>query len=256
MEEPKNIKLILAYDGSRYHGWQRQKNDMTLQAVLEDKIGMMTGEPVTLLGSGRTDAGVHALHQVCNFFTRTGLDLEALRRGLNALLPADIFIKQAEVAPPDFHARYSAKGKAYEYRILNRPEPDIFLRRHVWHIPASLDYDLMRACLSLLTGRHDFSAFRSSGSANINPVRDMKRADFLLSPEPGHFSLIFEADGFLRHMVRNIVGTLYDVGRGRTGQEEFLDIFRSGDRTRAGVKAPPQGLFLTKVFYSSLREDR
>ena len=249
VEEPKNIKLVLAYDGSRYHGWQRQKKDMTIQGVLEARIGMMTGEPVTLLGSGRTDAGVHALHQVCNFFTRTGLDPEALRRGLNALLPDDIFIRQAEYAPPDFHARYSAAGKAYEYRILNRPDPDIFLRRYAWHIPVKLDYDNMRACLSKLSGRHDFSAFRSTGSGNINSVREMKRADFRLSADPGHFSLVFEADGFLRHMVRNIVGTLYDVGRGRTGQEEFLDIFRSGDRTRAGVKAPPQGLFLTKVFY-------
>ena len=248
MGEKKNIKLILAYDGTHYHGWQRQKSDVTIQSVLEERIGIMTGEPVTLIGSGRTDAGVHALHQVCNFITRSRLDPETFRKGLNALLPGDISIRQADFATPDFHARYSAKGKTYEYRILNRPEPDIFLRQYIWHIPIKLDHEKMEEGLSLLPGRHDFSAFKSSGSKNMNPVREMKRAELHHSGD-GQFSFLFEADGFLRHMVRNIVGTLIDVGRAKTGLDNFLDIFRSADRTKAGVKAPPQGLFLKMVDY-------
>jgi tRNA pseudouridine38-40 synthase len=247
-EMQKNIKLVLAYDGTRYHGWQRQENDVTIQAVLEKSIEKMTGEPVTLIGSGRTDAGVHALHQVCNFKTRSRLDIESLKKGLNALLPADILIKEAEEVSLDFHSRYNAKSKTYEYRILNREISDIFLRHYVWHIPLKLDLAKIRGCLPEFLGRKDFSSFRSSGSGNINPVREMSLAELQDAGE-GRLLFLFKADGFLRHMVRNIVGTLFDVGRGRMGTEEFLEIFRSGDRTLAGLKAPPQGLFLRMVDY-------
>lgn len=248
MAEKRNIRMVVAYDGRNYHGWQRQKGATTVQGVLEDGIRRMTGPPVKLIASGRTDAGVHALHQVCHFLTDSSMDSESIRKGLNALTPADIYIRETADAPLDFHARYSALSKSYEYRILNREHADPFLRFYTWHIPLKLDAEKIRACLPMLLGRHDFSSFRSSGSGNTDPVRHLLRAELHRADE-GILSFIFEADGFLRHMVRNMVGTLIDVGMGKTGRDEFLGIFRAGDRRSAGVKAPPQGLFLTMVKY-------
>jgi len=248
MEDKKNIRLILEYDGSLYHGWQRQKGVSTIQGVMEDRIQLMIKEPVKLMASGRTDAGVHALNQPCNFITRSRIDPESFRRGLNSLLPNDIVIKKAEYAPLDFHSRYHAKSKAYEYRILNQDQPNTFLRNYTWHIRGKLELTGMDRCLSLLKGKHDFSSFRSSGSRNMNPVREMVRAE-IHGPEEGIIRLIFEADGFLRHMVRNIVGTVFEVGRGRIDFDQFVEIFQSKDRCMAGIKAPPQGLFLKEVRY-------
>ena len=248
MDEERNIRLVVAYDGRDYHGWQRQKGESTLQGVLEEGILRMTGVPARLIASGRTDAGVHALHQVCHFKTRSLLDPEAIRRGLNALTPTDIYIEETAYVPLDFHARYSALSKTYEYRLLNRKDPDPFLRFYTWHIPAKLDVAAIQTSLPLLIGRHDFSSFRSSGSGNINPVRRMIRAEFRDAGE-GLLRFVFEADGFLRHMVRNMVGTLIDVGMGKIGRDEFLKIFLAEDRRLAGIKAPPQGLFLTMVKY-------
>lgn len=248
MNVKRNIKITMAYDGTHYHGWQRQAGAITLQQVIEEKIEKMTGEPVRIHASGRTDAGVHALNQVCNFLSGTGIEPSALKRGLNSLLPNDIFIKEVSYAPMDFHARYSAKAKTYEYRILNRREPDPFVRHYSWHIPQRLDLEEMKKCMSLLLGKEDFSSFRSSGSGNINPVREMYRCEVRLLP--GHIlSFIFEANGFLRHMVRNMVGTLLEIGRGKLDCKGFQEILRSRDRRMAGVKAPPQGLFLREVRY-------
>ncbi len=244
----KNIRLTLAYDGTRYHGWQVQRNRVTLQGIIEDKIRMMVGEPVRIIASGRTDARVHALNQVCNFITRSRLGPETLKRGLNSLLPEDIFVRDADFVSLGFHARYSAKSKTYEYRILNRREPDLFRRNYLWHIPGPLDREEMERCLSILVGRHDFSSFRSSGSGNIDPIRTVMRSE-LHGPEGGLLRLTIEADGFLRHMVRNVVGTVAEVGLGRKDFEEFREIFRSKDRRLAGIKAPPQGLFLMDVRY-------
>lgn len=248
MEEKKNIRLILEYDGSLYHGWQRQKGVSTIQGVMEDRIRMMIKDPVKLIASGRTDAGVHALNQACHFITRSKIDPESFRRGLNSLLPNDIVIKKTEYAPLDFHSRYHAKSKTYEYRILNQEQPNIFLRNYTWHIRGKLELMEMERCLSFLEGKHDFSSFRSSGSGNMNPVREMMRAE-IHGPEEGIIRLVFEADGFLRHMVRNIVGTVFEVGRGRIGFDKFVEIFQSKDRRMAGIKAPPQGLFLIEVRY-------
>jgi tRNA pseudouridine38-40 synthase len=240
--------MVLQYDGTGYHGWQRQKDAPTVQGFLEDRLHQLTGERITVIGSGRTDAGVHALHQVCHFKTRTKLDCETIRKGMNALIPPDIFITSVDEAPLDFHARYSAKSKVYEYRLLNRTDPDLFRRFYSWHLPAALDTDEMARCVSALSGRHDFSSFRSSGSGNVNPVRDMIKAEIHVEQDD-FLRFVFEADGFLRHMVRNIVGTVVDVGRKKTGFNEFMDIFRARDRRLAGVKAPPHGLFLVKVRY-------
>ena len=248
MNEKKNLMLIIEYDGTRYHGWQRQKGDLTVQAVIEENIQMMVGEQVTLIGSGRTDAGVHALHQTCNFITRSGIEPDSMRRGLNSLLPDDILIRRIEYVPLDFHSRYSVKSKTYEYRIWNRKDANIFLRNYTWHIRDELDIEAMKKSLSMLIGRHDFSSFKSSGSGNIDPVREMIRAE-LHGPEKGVLSFLVEADGFLRHMVRNIIGTVVDVGKGKINLDEFKEIFQSKERIKAGVKAPPQGLFLKMVKY-------
>jgi tRNA pseudouridine38-40 synthase len=248
MEEKKNIKMVLQYDGTRYHGWQRQEGTPTIQGILEERIQSIIGEPVTLIASGRTDAGVHALHQVCHFFIHSNLHPDSLRRGLNSLIPSDIRVEKAEYASPDFHARYSVRSKTYEYRILNRPEPDLFLRFYTWHVPFRLDLVKMKQCISLLRGKHDFSSFKASGSRNMNPVREMILAELQVS-EQDLLRFVFEADGFLRHMVRNMVGTAVDVGQGRITVEAFEDIFRSRDRQMAGIKAPPQGLFLAMVKY-------
>ena len=248
MDEKKNIKLIVEYDGTRYHGWQRQKGDLTIQSVIEDSIRTIVGDRITLIGSGRTDAGVHALYQACNFITRSGIKPDSMRRGLNSLLPDDIKIRRIEYVPLDFHARYSVKSKAYEYRIYNRKDTNVFLRNYTWHIRDELDIEAMRRSLSILIGRHDFSSFKSSGSANKDPVREMIRAE-LHGPRQGVISFLFEADGFLRHMVRNIIGTVIEVGKGKISLDEFREIFQSNKRINAGIKAPPQGLFLKMVKY-------
>ena len=244
----RNIRLVLAYDGTRYHGWQRQKNGLTIQAVIEERLQLMTQSPVKLLASGRTDAGVHALNQVCNFKTPSQIPIDTLKRGLNALLPPDVLIKDAAVVPLEFHSRYRAKSKIYEYRILNRENPDIFRRNVLWHIRFPLHVKTMSECLSIIKGTHDFSAFKSSGSANIDPVRTILRTR-IESDEDGILRIIVEGDGFLRHMVRNIVGTLVEAGTDRMDLERFAEVLELGDRRMAGRKAPPQGLFLVAVKY-------
>ncbi|MBW1997704.1 MAG: tRNA pseudouridine(38-40) synthase TruA [Deltaproteobacteria bacterium] len=248
MTRKRNFKVVLAYDGTNYHGWQHQPGVITLQKVLEEKIQQMTGEDVRVIASGRTDAGVHALNQVCHFFSTTRLEPDVLKKGLNSLLPDDIFVKVVSYAPPDFHARYSARAKIYEYRILNRGEPDVFLRHYAWHIRRKLGIGEMKQCLSLLRGRQDFSSFRSSGSPSASPVREMYKCEISIV-QGGILNFLFEANGFLRHMVRNIMGTLVEVGLGKISYGDFQEIFQSKDRTMAGIKAPPQGLFLAEVKY-------
>lgn len=246
--DQKNIRLIVAYDGTRYHGWQRQKNAMTVQEVIEEKLRVMTGEPHSLIASGRTDAGVHALNQVCNFLTRSPIPPQSLQKGLNSLLPDDMFIKDAADVPIHFHSRYSARSKVYEYRILNSEAPDIFQRDFLWQIRPPLNVEAMAVCLSYLMGSHDFSSFRSSGSGNIDPVRSILKAE-VIGPENGRLRIVIEADGFLRHMVRNIVGTMVEAGLGKISTSWFKEIVSLKDRRLAGVKAPPQGLFLVEVRY-------
>ncbi len=179
MDEEKNIKLILQYEGSNYHGWQRQKNGVSIQEVIEEKLTLIFRRHVTIYGSGRTDSGVHALYQVANFFAETSIPPESIKNALNSLLPDDIYIKKAEYTVPDFHSRYSAKKKSYEYRILNTGDADLFLRRYTWHIKEHLNYIEMKKCLAMIIGVHDFSSFRASGSSNINPVRRCSGQSFL-----------------------------------------------------------------------------
>ncbi len=243
----RNIKLLIEYDGTNYHGWQIQPNGITIQEVLQKNLAIMTQQRVRLIGSGRTDAGVHALGQVGNFHTDSSIPVEGLRRGLNSLLPSDIVIKSAEEVSPDFNAQHMAKRKTYVYWILNRETRSALQRCYSWRYPVPVDLKSMQEAAQVLVGRNDFSSFQAVDADTVNPVREIFRADWLDKSPFLYFAI--EGDGFLKQMVRNIVGTLMDVGRGKISKEEFKDIFMARDRRRAKMTAPPQGLFLLRVDY-------
>jgi tRNA pseudouridine38-40 synthase len=244
----RNIKLTVEYDGTRYHGWQIQPDLKSIQGVLQEHIGAITGERISLVASGRTDAGVHALGQVANFKTESRLPLEAIRGGVNSLMPRDISIRTAEEVEDGFHARFSAKNKIYEYRILNTPVRSPIQRHFSWHIPRRLAVGRMRKAAEPLVGTHDFSSFRSAHSDNLNPIRTLISLE--VRRKRDHFVIIrIRANAFLKQMARNIVGTLVEVGRGRIEPEKTGEILQARDRTRAGMAAPPQGLFLIEVDY-------
>jgi tRNA pseudouridine38-40 synthase len=244
----RNIKLVIEYDGSAYHGWQIQPGLRTIQGVIQEKIAQITQADVNLIGAGRTDAGVHALGQVANFKTENMILCEALQRGLNGLLAPDIVIMAAEEVDEEFHARFSARSKVYEYHILNQPYPSAIGRRHAWFIHHELDVVAMRECAATLIGSHDFSSFRVSGDESRHSIREVFRLE--IERRAGNFlTITIEANAFLREMVRSIVGTLVDVGQGKTSPKEFLEIFQARDRRRAGMTAPAHGLFLVTVAY-------
>jgi tRNA pseudouridine38-40 synthase len=245
----KNFKLVIEYDGTAYHGWQRQKSVSTIQETIEQAISKITNREVTLHGSGRTDSGVHAWNQVANFSVATSLSCDALQRGLDSLTPDDIVIKSCESVPMPFHARFDAVSKIYEYIILNRAHPKAIARQFAWHVRAPLDVDAMNAGAAQLEGTHDFAAFEASGSPRNHTVRTVTRAFFVRDTAKDQVVFTIEANGFLRCMVRNIVGTLVDLGLGRMTLENFQEIFLSKDRSRAGATAPPHGLFLKEVLY-------
>ena len=245
---PRNFKLTVEYDGSRYHGWQRQPEDPSIQAEIEKALAVMTRQPVILIGSGRTDAGVHALGQVANFHSDTRIPPEALQKGLNSLLPDDIVIRACAVVDDAFHARFDVKSKIYNYTILNRTLPSALERDYVWWVRAALNREAMKQAMLSLMGEHDFSAFEGTGSPRAHSVRRMLSV-WMSFPNADKITLTFEANGFLRYMVRNIVGTLIEVGRGKITAEDFADILASRNRARAGATAPPQGLCLMEVCY-------
>ncbi|RLB28169.1 MAG: tRNA pseudouridine(38-40) synthase TruA [Deltaproteobacteria bacterium] len=247
-KEGKNIKLIIAYDGTGYFGWQRQLDQPTIQGTIEEKIEIMVGKHVSLIASGRTDTGVHALHQVANFIVSSTLTPSVFLKGLNSLLPNSIIIKDAEYVSLDFHARYDAKSKVYEYRIHNDKTQSPFLRHYAWHILRVLDLKAMEECLEIVKGIHDFSSFYSAGDGKIDPTRNMIQAG--LNIEDGNLlSFNFEANGFLRHMVRNIMGTVVQAGLGEISTTRFIEILESKDRQDVGAMAPPGGLYLKDVRY-------
>ena len=249
----RNIKLVLEYEGSSYHGWQRQQGALTIQEVVESRLEVMLGGPVNVHSSGRTDAGVHARGQIVNFYARTRMLPEEIQKGLNSLLPPDIVVLAVEEMEDSFHARFSAVSKIYEYRILNRPFPSALLRKYVWHIRRPLSVEPMRECLALVTGLHDFSAFMASGSSAATTERRITRAE-LEQDAAGHLRFVFEANGFLRQMVRNLVGTIVEVGRGKRAPHEIGTIMESRDRRRAGMTAPARGLYLVSVNYDKLQD--
>jgi tRNA pseudouridine38-40 synthase len=244
----KNFKMTIEYDGSSYHGWQRQTSDRTIQGEIEKALMTMTGEKVALIGSGRTDAGVHAFCQVSNFHCDTALSTGNFQKGLNSLLPEDIVITACKQVPEKFHARHDVKSKTYHYRILNRNLPAAIFRQYAWHIRKRLDPDAMVGSLRYIIGTHDFKAFEGTGSPRANTIRSVTQAD-LVKMDDGYLVFKIEGNGFLRFMVRNIVGTLVDVGIGKNTPRDFNRILISKDRNLAGITAPAHGLFLMQVKY-------
>jgi len=244
-----NFKLVIEYDGTAYQGWQRQNDGTTVQGTIEAALETMIGHPVTVIGSGRTDAGVHALNQVANFSANTRLTPEVFKRGLNSLLPPDIVIKDCSSVDEAFHARYRARSKVYNYRILNRSTPAALFRHYAWHISKPLNLNAMRTAMRCLKGQHDFSAFEATGSSRSDAVRTVMDVQLTAKDTDGYVVFSIEANGFLRHMVRNVVGTLVDVGMGKNFPGAFEDILMSKDRRQAGITAPAYGLLLKKVTY-------
>jgi tRNA pseudouridine38-40 synthase len=244
----KYLRMIIEYDGTGYYGWQRQSGDITIQQVLEETLQRITGEKVTLYGSSRTDAGVHALHQVAHFRTSSRIPERNLLLGLNSLIPRNIVVKDLTEVDEEFHARYSARSKTYFYRIFNSDVRPALHRNYCWYVFMPLDVGRMAEAALILKGVNDFSAFCSAQTDAKSPVREVYDARF---EREDRFFLRFsvEANGFLRHMVRTIVGTLVDVGKGKINAVDFRGILESRDRKRAGVTAPPQGLFLSGVKY-------
>ncbi|MFO7706680.1 MAG: tRNA pseudouridine(38-40) synthase TruA [Desulfobacterales bacterium] len=244
-----NFKLTIEYDGTRYRGWQRQAEPPTIQAEIEKALAAMTRAAVTLIGAGRTDAGVHALGQVANFRCDTRLAPEQILKGLNSLLPPDIAIRECRRAPDEFHARFSARSKRYRYRVLNREIRSALDRHTCWFVHTPLDLDAMQQAAGRFIGRRDFKALESAGSPRAHTVRHVTVAEWVMDRDSGLFVFQIEADGFLRCMVRNIVGTLVAAGRGKLDPAGVEAILASRDRRQAGPTAPARGLFLVDVAY-------
>jgi len=246
----RNVRLHIQYDGSNYHGWQRQKAQRTVQGVIEDAIFKLTKVPSTLIGSGRTDAGVHAICQVANFETSSRIPLSGILRGLNSLLPHDICILHAEEAPPDFHARKHARKKLYSYVIIESDIRLSLLHKRAWIVRPPLDKDDMERACSMLIGTYDFKGFQKSGGSQKATTRTIFECKILETRASHRFLEIqVAANGFLRYMVRNIVGLLVEIGRKKRRAEDIEVVLASGIRPFHWQTAPPYGLYLKKVFY-------
>jgi tRNA pseudouridine38-40 synthase len=256
----RQIRLSLQYDGTEYSGWQIQIDKVTVQSLLEKAVRAVTGEHSRVTGSSRTDAGVHALEQVAAFSTGSALDSDVMRRALNANLPPDIRIMDVATCPDDFHPRYSAISKSYAYFITDTRYQPVFLRRYAWHIPHDLSgrLEMMAEAAEFLKGEHDFSSFRGAGCGAKSSVRSV--IDIGVSRLTSIHFMTFRmnvpviqvrirGNAFLRHMVRNIVGTLVEFGMGKRMPGEMKDLMELKDRNRAGRTAPAHGLFLEKVYY-------
>ena len=243
----RTLKITLAYDGTRFVGWQRQAAGESIQGLLEDALARLEGAPVTVHGAGRTDAGVHALAQVASARVTVAHDAATLTRALNAHLPDEIRVVAVEDTDERFHARFSASGKTYRYQIRNTFVADPFDRAFVWHLPEPLSFDAMARAAALLVGTHDFMAFRSVGSEIASSIRTVTRSEW--QQQDGLLKYEISGDGFLRHMVRAIVGTLVEIGRGWRQPDEISSLLAGGARADAGATAPPHGLFLVSVDY-------
>ncbi len=252
----KKIKLIIEYDGTAYQGWQKQKKGLTIQGIIEDRLKIITGKQIKVIAASRTDAGVHALGQVVTFLTE--FDNKKIKKALNALLPKDIRVIDSVEVDSSFHPRFDAKKKIYFYIISNQRETSAFLYRYSWLVPYPLKIPYMIKASEVLIGKHDFSSFKGSGSSIKNNIREifsltiekLNEIEFMSVDIKGNFLKIrIEADGFLRHMARNIVGTLIEIGRERISVSHMKNILESCDRRLAGQTAPPHGLFLERIVY-------
>ncbi len=253
----QNYKLTICYDGTRYRGWQKQGNtDNTIQAKLEALLSRLLGQPVEVNGSGRTDAGVHARRQVCSFRGNTDLNEKELLKQIRSFLPEDIGAVSLECADPRFHARLQAVGKTYLYRIWNSSEPNVFDRRYIWQIPEKLDEDAMKRGAQLLSGTHDFSSFQANKHFKKSAVRTIYGFEFKhAGGNDQELQIYVTGDGFLYNMVRILVGTLVEIGRGERRPEEIPDLLKAENREAAGMTAPAKGLTLWDVYYDTKTED-
>jgi tRNA pseudouridine38-40 synthase len=253
----RNIRLTIAYDGTDFHGWQRQPNAPTIQSCLEAALGRIVGSAVTVMASGRTDAGVHAANQVANFKTSSSIPCPNLVQAVNDLLPPTVRVKEAAEVPDEFHARYAMRSKTYRYRILQAPVNSPFIPRFVYHYPYPLNRGRMAEAARLIEGRHDFASFAGScgtseddwPEAPPSTVREIFTSRILRRARTS--ILVYEVcgNGFLHHMVRNIAGTLIEVGRGKLAPGDMVRVLESRDRTLAGPTAPALGLCLMRVEY-------
>jgi len=244
----RTIRLTVAYDGTGFVGWQRQETGDSIQGLIEDALAKIEGNVVTLHGAGRTDAGVHALAQVASARIAAPLDDGTLRRALNANLPPTIRINRVDTVPDDFHARFSALGKTYEYRIWNGPAMPPFTRLYAWHVPQPLELSAMDEASRSIVGEHDFAAFQGTGSKTHSTIRRVTAAEW--RQDGAAVTFVVTGEGFLRHMVRSLAGTLVEVGHGRRPVADLARLIAAPDRARAGRTAPPHGLFLVSVLYN------
>ena len=265
----RTLKLTVSYDGTRFVGWQRQAEGVSIQGLLEDALARFEGAPVAVHGAGRTDAGVHALGQVASVQITSAHPTDAVARGLNASLPQDVRVTDVQEAAVDFHARFSARSKTYRYLVRNASLVSPFERACVWHVPEALDLDAMQTAARALVGTHDFAAFRSTGSDTKETIRTISQSDIFRhagragpgppgepatarptsEDDPTLLAYEVSGNGFLRHMVRAITGTLVEIGRGRRPAASMASLLAGGSRAQAGATAPPQGLFLVRVDY-------
>jgi tRNA pseudouridine38-40 synthase len=241
------IKLILEYDGTAYAGWQRQPDRPTIQEAIEDAIQGVTQTQTSVIGAGRTDAGVHAVGQVASFRSDRTMTPREWTRALNAHLPETIVVRTAAIMPDTFHARFSAKGKLYEYRLLNREERPAIDRHYCWHIHKPLNDAVMNQAAMALIGSHDFSSFETQPTENDDPICHLQH--LTVFREGDRLRIETYADRFLKQMVRSIVGTLVEVGLNKRPPDSIEAILHARDRSAAGKTAPPQGLFLMRVDY-------
>lgn len=246
-EEIKRVKLIIEYDGTNYHGFQVQNNAHTIQAEIEKAINKLTGEKVVLAAAGRTDAGVHALGQVIAFDTSSRIPPDRWKYALNSVLPGDIRVRESSYVEKGFHPRFNAVSKTYHYLIYRREKGALFYRNYAWVNSEVLDVDEMKKAACYIKGTHDFRSFCSSGSSVKNFTRTVKKLE--IEDEFPFLWLKIEADGFLYNMVRIITGTLVEIGQGKYKAEDMKNIIEARDRNKAGITAPPQGLYLIEVKY-------
>lgn len=248
----RTIRLLLQYDGTEFVGWQRQDSGVSIQGVIEDALSKIEGGAVTLHGAGRTDAGVHAEGQVASARLNSPLDDDTLARALNANLPPAVRVVAVATVADDFHARFSARAKTYEYRLWNGAAIPPFIRHYAWHVPQPLAVEVMQRAADALVGAHDFAAFQGTGSTVHTTVRTVTSARWIdARPAPGGRLLSFEmsGDGFLRHMVRAVTGTLVEIGLGRRPADDIPRLLAARERSEAGRTAPACGLFLVRVEY-------
>lgn len=244
----KNFKIIVEYDGTHFFGWQRQKDKKTIQGEIEKVLSRILNQNIRIMGSGRTDSGVHAFGQVANFHAKTDMDPYLLKKAVNSMIKDPIVIRECRVVDDAFHAQYDAISKEYQYFILNREDPSAIGASFQWHIRQSLDIGLMKQCCQVIMGVYDFRSFENTGSPRTTTIREVIFSE--INPlDESRLVFIIRANGFLKYMVRNLIGTIVLAGQKKISVQEFKDILEARDRTKAGPTAPPHGLFLKQVNY-------